>query len=57
MEAVCGEREWADGNLEHIVDNFFKEADINEDNELGYPEFENVIEKTPDFINSFHYRI
>ncbi len=57
VQAVCGQREWPQGYLDKIIDNFFKEADINEDAELAYPEFASVIEKTPDFLNTFHYRI
>jgi len=58
VEAICGEkRVWSEGHLERIIDKFFKEADMDDDNELNYSEFENVIEKAPDFVQSFQFRI
>merc|ERR1712136_224554 len=56
VQGLCGEREWGKGNLEKIVDNFFKEADMDDDQHLDFGEFENMMAKSPDFITSFRFK-
>ncbi|XP_045156241.2 calcium and integrin-binding family member 2-like [Mercenaria mercenaria] len=40
-----------------IVDKVIEEADLDDDNMLSYIEFEHVISRSPDFLNTFHIRI
>ena len=56
VRCLCGDRVWDKGSLEQIVQNFFKEADMDDDSELDFPEFENMMSKAPDFVNSFRFR-
>ena len=57
VQGLCGdEKQWEGDTLENILDNFFKEADMDDDFELDFPEFENMIAKAPDFVNSFRFR-
>ncbi|XP_065837283.1 calcium and integrin-binding family member 2-like [Oscarella lobularis] len=50
------------GNLEPneretVIDKVFKEADLDDDGKLSFIEFEHVIARAPDFVNTFHIRI
>ena len=58
VQTMCGaEKYWADDDLKRVVDGFFREADMDEDMELAFDEFENVVEKSPDFVGSFQFRL
>jgi len=57
VQLLCGdERVWESDKMDKIVGNFFNEADMSDDSELDFPEFENMIAKAPDFVNSFRFR-
>lgn len=36
-----------------VVEKVMKEADIDQDGRLSYPEFEHMISRAPDFVNLF----
>ncbi|ESO88192.1 hypothetical protein LOTGIDRAFT_206941 [Lottia gigantea] len=40
-----------------VVDKVLEEADLDDDGMLSYIEFEHVISRAPDFLNTFHIRI
>ena len=56
VQTLCGQRKWGKGELKTIVDNFFKETDMDSNQELDFGEFENMITKAPDFLSSFRFR-
>lgn len=43
--------------VEFVVDKVLEEADLDDDGMLSYIEFEHVISRAPDFLNTFHIRI
>lgn len=43
--------------ISFIVEKVIEEADLDDDNMLSYIEFEHVISRSPDFLNTFHIRI
>ena len=59
VKLLCGENAemWEERSLERIVDKFFKEADIDNDNRLDFSEFENMMSKAPDFEKSFCFKL
>ncbi|XP_076465534.1 calcium and integrin-binding family member 2-like [Babylonia areolata] len=40
-----------------VVDKVLEEADLDDDSMLSFVEFEHVISRAPDFLNTFHIRI
>ncbi|KAK7467975.1 hypothetical protein BaRGS_00036818 [Batillaria attramentaria] len=40
-----------------VIDKVLEEADLDDDGMLSYIEFEHVISRAPDFLNTFHIRI
>ncbi|XP_035666275.1 calcium and integrin-binding family member 3-like [Branchiostoma floridae] len=40
-----------------VVEKILEEADLDDDSQLSYMEFEHVISRAPDFLNTFHIRI
>ncbi|OWF46892.1 calcium and integrin-binding family member 2-like [Mizuhopecten yessoensis] len=40
-----------------VVDKVLEETDLDDDGMLSYIEFEQVISRSPDFLNTFHIRI
>ncbi|XP_064608428.1 calcium and integrin-binding family member 3-like [Liolophura sinensis] len=49
--------ELSSDDVEFVVDKVFEEADLDDDNMLSYIEFEHVISRAPDFLETFHIRI
>ncbi|XP_052796384.1 calcium and integrin-binding family member 3-like [Mya arenaria] len=43
--------------ISFVVDKVLEEADLDDDGLLSYIEFEHVISRSPDFLNTFHIRI
>ncbi|CAH1795830.1 unnamed protein product [Owenia fusiformis] len=43
--------------VELVCEKVFEEADLDDDGQLSYMEFEHVISRAPDFISNFHIRI
>lgn len=42
---------------EQIADKVLEEADVDGDGKLSFIEFEHVILRAPEFLNTFHIRI
>ncbi|XP_077174488.1 calcium and integrin-binding family member 2 isoform X2 [Paroedura picta] len=40
-----------------VCEKVIDEADMDADGKLGFPDFENMISKAPDFLSTFHIRI
>jgi len=43
--------------LKHLTNAILEEADLDKDNKLGESEFEHMLKKSPDFMESFQVRI
>lgn len=43
--------------IQVVVENVLKEADIDQDGRLSYPEFEHMISRAPDFVNLFRMTV
>ncbi|XP_039257044.2 calcium and integrin-binding protein 1-like [Styela clava] len=43
--------------MDQLINNVMIEADLDDDNQLSFAEFEHVISKCPDFMNSFRIRL
>nr|CAB3231032.1 calcium and integrin-binding protein 1-like [Phallusia mammillata] len=46
-----------ENEMEQLLMNLMQEADLDDDGQLSYAEFEHVISKSPDFLNSFKIRL
>lgn len=51
------EKQLSEENMQKLIDNIFQEADLDDDKMLSYAEFEHVISKAPDFVNTFRIRL
>ncbi|KAH3842955.1 hypothetical protein DPMN_116461 [Dreissena polymorpha] len=49
--------ELTDEEISFVVGKVLEEADLDDDNMLSYIEFEHVISRSSDFLNTFHIRI
>ncbi|KAM7428976.1 Calcium and integrin-binding member 3 [Porites harrisoni] len=49
--------ELSDEEMEFVTDKLLEEADLDEDGLLSFAEFENVIARSPEFMNNFHTHI
>ncbi|XP_002155581.1 calcium and integrin-binding protein 1 [Hydra vulgaris] len=56
ISKLCGEQKLTEDNINAIVKKIMAEADLDDDNRLSFAEFEHVISKAPDFVNSFRIR-
>lgn len=56
IKCLCGEELLAK-EMELVADKVLEESDLDGDLKLSYIEFEHVISRTPDFINTFRIRI
>ena len=56
IHRLCGEQKLSEENMHAIVKKIMAEADLDDDNRLSFAEFEHVISKAPDFVNSFRIR-
>ncbi|CAG5128705.1 unnamed protein product [Candidula unifasciata] len=57
IERLVGENPLTNDELQQLIDNIMEEADLDDDKTLSFAEFEHVISKAPDFVNSFRIRI
>ncbi len=57
IKCLCGEEELKIQEMEVIADKILEEADLDGDHRLSYVEFEHVISRAPDFVNTFRIRI
>ncbi|XP_068699001.1 calcium and integrin-binding family member 2-like [Montipora capricornis] len=49
--------ELTDDEIEFVTDKLLEEADLDESGLLSFAEFENVIARSPEFMNNFHIHI
>ncbi|XP_057307293.1 calcium and integrin-binding family member 2-like [Hydractinia symbiolongicarpus] len=57
INRLCGDQKLSAENTKSIIKKIMMEADLDDDNRLSFAEFEHVISKAPDFVNSFRIRI
>eukprot|EP00105_Crassostrea_gigas_P015022 XP_011431891.1 PREDICTED: calcium and integrin-binding protein 1-like isoform X1 [Crassostrea gigas] len=57
INRLTGEQALNDEEMEQLIQNILEEADLDDDDSLSFAEFEHVISKAPDFINSFRIRL
>jgi len=57
IECLTGANKLSEEQLQQLIDNIMEEADLDDDKTLSFAEFEHVISKAPDFVNSFRIRI
>ncbi|XP_031549820.1 calcium and integrin-binding family member 2-like [Actinia tenebrosa] len=57
IQRLCGQQRLSNENMQALIEKIFEEADLDEDNQLSFAEFEHVISKAPDFVNSFRIRM
>eukprot|EP00051_Salpingoeca_urceolata_P026807 m.478787 g.478787 ORF g.478787 m.478787 type:complete len:180 (-) comp21231_c0_seq1:259-798(-) len=57
ITCLCGAGGLKPAEMELISDKILEEADLDGDHRLSYVEFEHVISRAPDFINTFRIRI
>lgn len=54
---VTGEEKLNDEQIEQLIENILKEGDLDGDQMLSFAEFQHVMSKSPDFVNSFRIRL
>ncbi|XP_035216616.1 calcium and integrin-binding protein 1-like [Stegodyphus dumicola] len=57
LKRIKGNNELSKSECEEIIQNVLAEADLNADGYIAYPEFEHLVLKSPDFLNSFRIRL
>lgn len=57
VNRLTGENQLNDDDMEKLLNNIFDEADLDDDKTLSFAEFEHVISKAPDFVNTFRIRL
>lgn len=57
VNRLTGEQHLNDEEMQQLIDNILEEADLDDDDSLSFAEFEHVISKAPDFVNSFRIRL
>lgn len=58
IQRLCGtEDRLSSEDTKSIIKKIMLEADLDDDNKLSFAEFEHVISKAPDFLNSFRIRV
>ncbi|XP_063431242.1 calcium and integrin-binding protein 1-like [Mytilus trossulus] len=57
VDRLTGEQNLSKDEMQQLIDNILEEADLDDDDSLSFAEFEHVISKAPDFINSFRIRL
>ncbi|XP_041360137.1 calcium and integrin-binding protein 1-like [Gigantopelta aegis] len=58
VEKLTGSQQKLDDeDMQQLIDNILSEADLDDDESLSFAEFEHVISKAPDFVNSFRIRL
>ena len=57
IERLCGTDGLSEYERDLVADKILEEADLDGDHRLSYVEFEHVISRAPDFVNTFRIRI
>lgn len=54
---LTGDQQLSSDEMQQLINDILKEADLDDDDALSFAEFEHVISKAPDFLNSFRIRL
>jgi len=57
LKRLCGSQTLSQESINTIIIKTMEEADLDDDNKLSFAEFEHIISKAPDFMNSFRIRM
>ncbi|XP_072027235.1 calcium and integrin-binding family member 2-like [Amphiura filiformis] len=57
INRLTGEQQLSDEDMQQLINNILEESDLDDDDALSFAEFEHVISKAPDFMNSFRIRL
>lgn len=57
INRLTGDQQLSPDDMNQLIQNVFEEADLDDDESLSFAEFEHVISKAPDFVNSFRIRL
>ncbi|RUS69442.1 hypothetical protein EGW08_022794 [Elysia chlorotica] len=57
IEKLTGANQLSEADMQQLIENIMEEADLDDDKTLSFAEFEHVISKAPDFVNSFRFRM
>lgn len=57
INRLTGSQKLEKDEVQLLAENIMKEADLDSDGFLSFPEFEHIISKSPDFLNSFVIRL
>ncbi|XP_025109695.1 calcium and integrin-binding protein 1-like isoform X3 [Pomacea canaliculata] len=57
IQRLAGKNSFSEEQMQHMIDNILKEADLDGDKKLSFAEFEHAIFKAPDFVNSFRIQL
>lgn len=57
LKRLCGPEQLQVYEMQLVSDKILEEADLDGDHRLSYVEFEHVISRAPDFVNTFRIRI
>ena len=56
INRLTGVQRLCDADMTQLIQNILQEADLDDDNSLSFSEFEHIITKAPDFVNTFRIR-
>ena len=57
IAALCGHSHLPREYMDQMIGEIFAECDLDEDQVLDFKEFEQIISKNPDFLDSFRFRV
>lgn len=57
INLLTGDQKLTDEQMDQLIDNILKEGDLDGDRTLSFAEFQHVMSKSPDFVNSFRIRL
>jgi len=58
IERLIGEQNHlADSDMKQLIQNVLREADLDDDGSISFPEFEHIVDKSSDFMNSMRMRL
>lgn len=57
IKCLCGDKDIDASELEIVADKILEESDLDGDHRISYVEFEHIIARAPDFVNTFRIRI
>jgi calcium and integrin-binding protein 1 len=54
---LVGEKSLSSAQIDEVVTQIFDEADLDTDERLSFVEFEHIVARAPDFVNTFRIRL